>query len=72
MELEETVRGIEQINGTGRESEIKPATIGDSERHAVTPWTEETVRDSKQPWETVRDIQILLRTKEIVRDTQQP
>ena len=54
-----------------KDSERKPANIGDSERHAATPWV---LRDSErkpasirhserqpmqQPYETVRDMQQL-------------
>ena len=29
---------MQQLNGKVRDSERLPATIGDSERHAATPW----------------------------------
>ena len=33
----ETVRDLQQLQGPLKESEISPATMRDSERHAATP-----------------------------------
>ena len=32
------VRDMQQLNGTRRDSERQPATMGEIERHAETPW----------------------------------
>ena len=39
-----------------RDSERKPATIVDRKRHAATLWDGEILRNSQQPWETLRNI----------------
>ena len=45
----DTVRNMQQLNGTYRDSETQPANIGDSERHAATLWDQ---RHSKRQAET--------------------
>ena len=37
----ETVRDMQQLHGTDRDGERRPATVGESERHAGTPWDRE-------------------------------
>ena len=34
----ETARDMQQLHGSRKGSNRQPATIGDSERHAATPW----------------------------------
>ena len=50
---------MQQLHKAGRD-ETQPAAMRDSERHASNSTRlEETARDSKQPLETVRDMQQL-------------
>ena len=34
----ENVRDMQQLHGTDKDSERKPVTIGNSERHVANPW----------------------------------
>ena len=44
---------MQQLHGTKRDSERKPAKKGDRERHATTPWDR---RDSERQPATIGDI----------------
>ena len=46
------MRDMQQLLGTGRKSERKPATVGNSERHEPTPLDH---RDSERQPATMRD-----------------
>ena len=63
------MRDLQQLYGTRSDSERQPETMGDSEKHATTPWDH---RDRQQPLETLSYMQLLNGIKETARDSQQP
>ena len=38
------MKDVHQLHGTGRDSERQPATIGDRDRHAETPWDRRDIK----------------------------
>ena len=50
---------MQQLHGSRRDSDRKPATLGDSERHAATPWN----------WK--RELETTINNVETVSDMQQ-
>ena len=65
-----TVKDMQQILVSGRNSEKQPERIENSSQQLHR--TRETVRDSQQASETLRDIHQLRGTGEAVRDSHQP
>ena len=50
---------MQQLHGTGRDSERQQATMSDSDRHVAIPWDR---RDSERQPATIRDSEILAAT----------